>query len=476
MIHRSADFPGVRCANTAITCVTALTLALLAGCAAREPKEPVLSTAQRGANVESFDHVWITIRDKHFDETLNGVDWQAARDEFRPKVEAAETMSHARAAMNGMIARLGQSHFGIIPASAYKEMEAWTSGGGTGVTGIETCIVDGDALVWRVRPGSPAARAGVRPGWIIESVGDKKVHDVIARVSDAMGDSTHRELVLTRAVNEGMKGEIGTTVAVTFRDGDEKRATLEIERETPEGTLAKLGNLPGTHVRFNSRMLDGNIGYMTFNIWLNPAGLMPEIQQAISEFINADGIIFDFRGNPGGIGGMAMGLAGMFVDESGRHLGTMSSRQTDLNFIVTPRLEVYSGPLALLIDGGSASTTEIFVGGMKDLDRARLFGTRTAGAALPSIIERLPNGDGFQYAFANYVSAGGQTLEGEGVAPHVEVTLSREALLSGHDSVIDAAVEWIREQNEGGEAADEAADRRVDKETTIERVTHAERR
>ena len=73
--------------------------------------------------------------------------------------------------------------------------------------------------------------------------------------------------------------------------------------------------------------------------------------------------------------------------------------------------------LAILVDGCSASTSEIFAGGLQDVKRARVFGTHTAGAALPSVISKLPNGDGFQYAIANYISVGGKPLEGIGVTP-----------------------------------------------------------
>jgi carboxyl-terminal processing protease len=84
--------------------------------------------------------------------------------------------------------------------------------------------------------------------------------------------------------------------------------------------------------------------------------------------------------------------------------------------------------------------------GLKDLGRARIFGTRTAAAALPSLFEKLPNGDGFQYAIANYVSEGGQPLEGLGVTPDVEASVTRQALLAGKDPALDAAVEWIESQ------------------------------
>jgi carboxyl-terminal processing protease len=85
--------------------------------------------------------------------------------------------------------------------------------------------------------------------------------------------------------------------------------------------------------------------------------------------------------------------------------------------------------------------------GLKDLGRAHIFGTRTAAAALPSVFEKLPNGDGFQYAIANYISEGGKPLEGLGVTPDVETPVTREALLAGKDPARDAAVAWIESQN-----------------------------
>src|SRR5262249_33546338 len=106
----------------------------------------------------------------------------------------------------------------------------------------------------------------------------------------------------------------------------------------------------------------------------------------------------------------------------------------------------FLGPLAVLVDGCSASTSEIFAGGLQGLKRARVFGTRTAGAALPSLIELLPNGDRFQFAIANYVSVDGKVLEGAGVQPDQEVKPDRKALLSGCDPVVEAARQWIKTQ------------------------------
>jgi carboxyl-terminal processing protease len=118
-------------------------------------------------------------------------------------------------------------------------------------------------------------------------------------------------------------------------------------------------------------------------------------------------------------------------------------RDSTLKFVVFPRAQVFSGPLAILVDGSSASTSEILAGGMKDLGRARIFGSRTAAAALPSFIEVLPNGDGFQYAIANYISEGGKPLEGIGVTPDLETPITRRALLDGKDPALDSAIDWI---------------------------------
>ncbi|MFM2125415.1 MAG: hypothetical protein RL328_1866, partial [Acidobacteriota bacterium] len=146
------------------------------------------------------------------------------------------------------------------------------------------------------------------------------------------------------------------------------------------------------------------------------------------------------------IGGMAMGMAGFLIEKPNQRLGTMFMRDATLNFVINPRPNVFTGPVAVLVDGTSASTAEILAGGLRDLGRARVFGTHSAAAALPSVFTRLPNGDGFQYAVANYVSQGGQTLEGNGVTPDEEVRLTRESLLAGRDAVMDAALAWIGQQ------------------------------
>jgi carboxyl-terminal processing protease len=94
---------------------------------------------------------------------------------------------------------------------------------------------------------------------------------------------------------------------------------------------------------------------------------------------------------------------------------------------------------------------------LQDIGRARIFGARTAGMVLASAVEKLPDGDGFQYVFASYRSAKGQVLEGRGVIPDVEAPPERGALLRGEDSALAAAVRWITEQKTTRDAGSPAA-------------------
>ena len=397
--------------------------------------------ARTQLDLDSFEKVWTTIRDKHWQTKPGGLDWQAIHDEYRPRVEKAASRDEARAVIQEMLGRLKQSHFAIIPAVVYTVLDDEVETG-AGTTGIDARVLDGHAVVTNVDPGSPAAQQGVRPGWQIE-----RTHgiDLDPLIKQGRSNPAVHELQLTRAVLARLSGPIGGKLDAVFLDGSGKTVNLTLDLTAPRGTSSAFGNLPEQHVWFESKRI-GQTAYVRFNLFLDLPRVMASFQQTVENCKTCDGLIIDLRGNPGGIGGMAMGMAGFLVDKPNQRLGTMYLRDSTLNFVVNPRAKAFAGPVAVLVDGCSASTSEIFAGGLKDLGRARVFGTPTAAAALPSAFERLPNGDGFQYAVANYISEGGQPLEGLGVSPDVVVELTRTALLAGHDAAIDAALDWIRKK------------------------------
>src|SRR5579863_464527 len=400
-------------------------------------------------DLDSFEKVWTTIRDKHWEKSPGGLDWQAIHAEFRPKVEKAQNIDEVRGLLTEMLGRLHQTHFGILPATVYEEVGVLGDADaiGEGSSGIDLRMLEGQAVVTRVDPGSSAERAGVKPGWSVKLANGVNLQ---AAASELEADPSIPEIISTRVLLGRISGPVGGKTQITFLDEAGAEAKRELALAAPRGRMASFGNLPDTPVWFESKLIDaasagskGPAGYVRFNYFLDLQRVMEGFGGAVKACQNCSGMIIDLRGNPGGIGAMAMGMAGYFLDQPGLRLGTMYLRDAQLNFAVNPRFPSFAGPLAILLDACSASTSEIFAGGLQDLHRARVFGTKSASAALPSVIERLPNGDGFQYAVGNYVSEGGKPLEGVGVTPDSEVRLTRAGLLAGHDAVVEAALGWI---------------------------------
>ena len=331
--------------------------------------------------------------------------------------------------MTRAIRQLGQSHFGIIPAEAYRPLD--DPGNESGETGLDVRVVGGRAVVVSVLEDSPASRAGVRPGWVVNKVGEQTAAQVFRAVEEAFASS---EMIPSRKalyLLARLSGPIGQSVAVEFLDESEKPIRLDLKREEPKGVVSSFGHLPPFHVRFASKRIDRTIGYVSLNIFFDAVRVLDLFAKAIEAHREAEGLILDLRGNPGGIGAMSIAMGGWLIAGEERKLGTMITRDGSLHFTLNPREGAYGGPLAILVNEHSMSTSEILAGGLQDLKRARIFGTKTPGAALPSRLDVLPNGDRFQHAFANYISTGGEPLEGVGVTPDVEVPLDRAALLRG---------------------------------------------
>ena len=428
-----------------ILAVWGLVVGTWLGAAAGQEAGAKLTDAQRALNVESFEVAWETIRDKHWDPDLAGLDWQAVHDEIRPQVEKAGTKAEYLEAMQSMIDRFDQSHFAVIPEHLYDQMRTPPGEGPRdGTPGIDVRVIDGQVLITGVDEGTPAAELGVKPGSEIVEIDGRPLAPVLEETAKAFQGKTMLDLVQHQAIVNRLIGEIGTNKPVRFRNADDEEVVLDVELVAQEGTKFRLGIFPRFYVWLRSKRLEGNVGYIAFNGFMDPVHLMPAFEKAVKSFIDSKGIVIDVRGNGGGMPGMAMGMAGWLVGGPDQFLGTMRLRGAELRFVVNPRMETFDGPVAVLIDGSSASCAEIFSGGLRDLGRARLFGTRTAGAVLPASFAELPNGDFFYYPIADYVSQGGGRLEGIGVEPDVRAEHDRAALLEGRDKALEEAIGWIQ--------------------------------
>lgn len=429
---------------------------------ARGPDVPAAADpARRELNAATFDAMWTMVRDTHWDPAAVGASWDAARAEFRPRAEASASDDALRAVLRDTLERLGQSHFGIIPRELNEggsdEPLQREGRSGAAIAFLPKAGTGAfEAIVVSVAAGSPAAGAGIRSGDRILSIDGK---DPAARVPAGTGRERERRGSLAEALATGEPGA-STTWRVEPFGGEARDATFAFAAD--DRPHAKFGNLPPLPTELTARELapdeaarlgagDRRIGVISFSVWLIPVARPFDL--AIDRFRTADGIVLDLRGNPGGIGAMSMGIAGHFTPGA-EPLGTMRTRDSEITFTTNPRrsstdgkaVEPYAGPLAILVDEGSASTTEIFAGGLQFLGRAKVFGSRTAGAALPSAAEPLPNGDVFLHAFADYRLPDGRALEGGGVAPDNERPYDRADFARQGDPALAEAVRWIASQ------------------------------
>lgn len=424
---------------------------------------------QTESGVETFDAAWTIIRDSHFDPTMNGLDWNAVRTELRPRAEAATSTGELRAVIGDMLKRLGLSHFALIPATADTP---GASGDLSADPGFDVRLVDDTLLVTHVDRNV----AQVRAGWRVVRIGETAVVDLIRALPGRSHGGTDGERPAasagqaasanaaprenTRLINVAawrmaqtrLRGPAGSTVDVTFEDGTGRLVSLSLERHPEAGQAVTVGSLPTMYVRVETTRkatpAGGTVGLIAFNVWM--AAVDAQFQAAVDEFRQADGIVIDLRGNPGGLAAMMMGISGHFVGEP-KTLGVMKTRERDLHFPANPRLvnargdrvAPFAGPLAILVDAMSGSASECFAGGMQSIGRARIFGQPSMGQALPALFDRLPNGDVLIHAYGDFVTSDGTRLEGRGVIPDETQPLDRQALLDGRDRPLEAALAWI---------------------------------
>lgn len=443
------------CAPRPATGAAAVSPAASGSCAAApsvpsRAAEPV--TGPEAAAV--FDSAWRIIQRTHWDSTYNGADWPQVRADLRPKAAAARTRGELRAVLSEMVGRLKQSHFSLIPqevADAAPSTSAANRSGGS--LGFDVRLLDQVMVVSRVDTGGPAWNAGVRTGWVLDAVGSCPLATRLAALPRHT-DARLTSLDAYRATMQTLAGAAGDTAHLRFRDGRDTPQQLAIVQDEPAGTVTKFGNLPAMAAHLSwERVRDAGrtIGVIRFNIWM-PV-LSAQFDAAMDSLRGSDAIVLDLRGNFGGVGGMSTGIAGHFLD-SAVAIGTMHARGSTTNFLANPRrvdtrqqrVTPFAGPLAIVVDELSVSTTEIFAGGLKAIGRATIVGSQSAGQALPATPERLANGDILYHAVADFISPNGKPVEGEGVVPDRVTPLDRRSLVNGRDPALVAAIRWAAQQ------------------------------
>jgi len=415
--------------------------------------EPIASSVA----VSTFDTVWTVVRNSYVDTGFVSSHWLSVRDSLRPQAALVTNRKGLTDLLATTLKHIPDSHFYIIPEGAAETTDAPDPSEAGGTTGIAVRAIGDDAVVWTVDAGSPGAEAGITAGEKVSRIGDRELSAALRQVRELPEAGRPRALSeVLFSFNHALSPATGKAVSVGIAKGG-KTVNYSVVATRAMGTVSQFGNLPPIAGRVVVRKLSGQgsnagagcVGVIAFNIWL-PA-LVPELERGMDRVSDCAGIVVDLRGNPGGVGAMVMGFGGYFVD-SVISLGTMRSRQLSLRFAMNPRrvrsdgspTAPFEGPLAIIVDPMTASTSEIFAAGMQRIGRARVFGERSAGAALPAMMDRLPSGDVFVHAIADFTDPNGNRIEGAGVVPDEMTSLSRKALAEGRDTALEAAMRWIR--------------------------------
>ncbi|MBL4833360.1 MAG: S41 family peptidase [Pseudomonas sp.] len=309
---------------------------------------------------------------------------------------------------------------GLDPHSAYLEPEAFrglqdTTSGQFGGLGIEIGQEDGFIKVISPIDDTPAARAGIEAGDLIVKIDDQPVKGI--SIMDAV---------------EKMRGEPGTTVTLTVIRDDGRPFEVELER-----AVVKVASV-------RTEQLDPGYAYMRLTQFQVNTG--DEVRREL-EKLNADGqvkgLVLDLRNNPGGVLQAAVEVADSFLD-SGLIVYTQGRlSNSELRFSATSSDPSQGVPMVVLINGGSASASEIVAGALQDHGRAVIMGTDTFGKGSVQTVLPLNNDRALKLTTALYYTPDGRSIQAQGIEPDIRVERAkltreeteagfREADLAGH--------------------------------------------
>jgi carboxyl-terminal processing protease len=404
-------------------------------------------TPQVAANEEylsSFEAAWQTVNDTFFDPTFGGLDWVAVHDRYRPLIGAAENDYAFYGLLNEMLFELNVSHIAVVPPEDLQQIDPILSAEGS--VGTTVRLVDGSAVITSVEPGSPGAKAGLRPGYVIQSIDGTSIEQIgeETELIPPLHDRNQRKRV-TSAILGRLYGPPGTSISIVYLDEQGETHTESIVRADRGDRVVLDDSLPPFFVDFEAKRLDGDIGYIRFNAFIPPVDTA--FPEAIESMSDTAGLIIDLRGNHGGLFFVRKALAEKLVGEP-TLFWRYERRDGTRDVYLEPAEDVYEDPVVVLIDALSISSAEEFAGGLQAIGRAVIIGERSPGVVVVGAFTQLPNGATFMYPIERTLTARGLVLEANGVTPDIEVAIDRRSLLQGIDTQLDAAIRYILDKSQ----------------------------
>ena len=375
------------------------------------------------------------IEENKKDTKENKKDIEDNKEPRKPKDVTKKSLMQG--AIKGMLESLDDPHSSYFTKEELKSFQEDIKGKYVGVGMVIQKKVNEPLLVVSPIEDGPAYKVGIKPK-------DK--------ITEIDGESTYT--LTSEECTKRLKGKANTTVKVkVFREINNTTKVFELKREVIELKYVK------------SKMLDNEIGYLRLTQFGD--NVYDDMKKSLED-LQAKGmkaLVLDLRSNPGGELSQSIKIASMFIDK-GR---IVSTKQKAAKEKIYQREGKYFGdfPLVVLINGGSASASEIVSGALKDHKRAVLVGEKTFGKGSVQTLLPLPDGDGIKITIAKYYTPSGETIDGTGIEPDTKVEDKDYYLIS--DSTITNVDE--KEQKESkkeliktvkGEKAAEEVDKHKD--------------
>lgn len=331
-------------------------------------------------------------------------------------VEPVDDKKILKDAIQGMLSGL-DPHSTYLDPEGYKEIRIGTEGQFGGL-GIEVTMENGFVKVVTPIEDTPAAKAGVKTGDLIVRLDDKPV----------------KGLTLTEAVRL-MRGKPGSKIKLTIvREGHDKPLKISVVR-----AVIKLQSV-------KHRLLEKDYGYVRITQFQGNSAknLETALRRLRKENSNAlKGLVLDLRNNPGGVLSGAVTISDMFLDKGLIVYTEGRTADSELRYSATPGDLINGAPLVVLVNGGSASASEIVAGALQDHKRAIIMGTRSFGKGSVQTILPISNGAALKLTTARYYTPSGRSIQASGIEPDIvteeaKLTLKekretlKEADLAGH--------------------------------------------
>lgn len=335
--------------------------------------------------------------------------YDALRESYDGKLDQQTLLDGLK---DGLAGAADDAYTEYMNADEAEELNAQLNGSFDGI-GAELDKKDGEIIIVAPIKGFPAEREGLRSGDIIAAVDGQPTTDM--SVTDAV---------------KKIRGQAGTNVKLTIiRDG--KSMEFEITRESI------------TVPSVEHEMLDGKIGYIRISRFSEDTSKLAREAAEDLKQQGAKGVVLDLRGNPGGLLNASVDVSSLWLEDGATVLEERRGGETIKTYKATGDAVLQGVPTVVLVDGGSASASEIVAGALSDNKAATLMGEKTFGKGSVQDIVPLTAGGILKVTIARWYTPSGHNIDKEGISPSEKVTFDEKAAKKDIDNQKETAIKYL---------------------------------